>query len=98
MMKDMKNSLTSSNDEGTHKVMNEDFAFFMESSTIEYETERNCNLTKVGSQLDEKGYGIAMRKSESHFFNPVTSKSFLLFLHYRHFFLTIYIHIYKISS
>ncbi|KAK9686988.1 Ligand-gated ion channel [Popillia japonica] len=36
------------------------YAFFMESSQIEYERERDCELTQVGSWLDTKGYGIAM--------------------------------------
>ena len=38
------------------------YAFFMESSTINYNTERNCEVVKVGGELDEKGYGIAMKK------------------------------------
>lgn len=65
----------------------------MESTTIEYEVERNCNVSKVrlelhyhiplhtplssvsthsysspqvGPLLDSKGYGIAMKKSESY--------------------------------
>ncbi|CAG03492.1 unnamed protein product, partial [Tetraodon nigroviridis] len=29
-----------------------------ESSTIDYITRRNCNLTKVGGLIDSKGYGI----------------------------------------
>ncbi|XP_033217368.1 glutamate receptor ionotropic, kainate 2-like isoform X2 [Belonocnema kinseyi] len=66
MMNDAKNCLTSSNEEGVEKVKTEDFAFFMESSTIEYETERDCSLTKIGPQLDEKGYGIAMRKNSPY--------------------------------
>lgn len=36
--------------------------FFMESTSIEYITERNCNLTQIGSPLDSKNYGIATRK------------------------------------
>lgn len=35
----------------------------MESSSIEYMIERNCEVTQVGGLLDDKGYGIAMRKS-----------------------------------
>ena len=42
-----------------------DYAFFMESSSIEYQASRECGVRKVGSNLDEKGYGIAMRKSKS---------------------------------
>lgn len=39
------------------------FAFLMESTSIEYVVERNCDLTQIGGMLDSKGYGIAMRQS-----------------------------------
>ncbi|XP_067000033.2 glutamate receptor ionotropic, kainate 2-like [Anabrus simplex] len=54
--------LTVDNDEGLEKVKNENYAFFMESSSIEYFTERNCDVQQYGGLLDNKGYGIAMRK------------------------------------
>lgn len=59
-----KEFLTETNIEGVERVENENYAFLMESTTIEYITERRCSLTQVGSLLDEKGYGIAMRKSK----------------------------------
>ena len=31
------------------------YAFLMESSTLEYLTAQNCNLTKIGTNLDSKG-------------------------------------------
>ena len=34
---------------------NVNYAFLMESSTLEYLTAQNCNLTKIGSNLDSKG-------------------------------------------
>lgn len=40
------------------------YAFLMESTSIEYVIERNCELTQVGSMLDSKGYGIAMPPSK----------------------------------
>lgn len=40
----------------------------MESTSIEYLTERHCDVTQIGGLLDEKGYGIAMRKSTKIFF------------------------------
>lgn len=40
------------------------YAFLMESTTIDYYVERNCNLTQIGKQLDSKGYGIALPFSE----------------------------------
>ncbi|XP_058983025.1 glutamate receptor ionotropic, kainate 2 isoform X2 [Musca domestica] len=55
--------MTSTNAEGVERVEKENYAFLMESTTIEYITERRCSLTQVGSLLDEKGYGIAMRKN-----------------------------------
>lgn len=41
----------------------------MESTSIEYVIERNCELTQIGGMLDSKGYGIAMRQSKSTFCN-----------------------------
>ncbi|KAH1017767.1 hypothetical protein HUJ05_008364 [Dendroctonus ponderosae] len=53
---------TSSNQEGVDQVVKGkgSYAFLMESTTIEYIIERNCELTQVGGMLDSKGYGIAM--------------------------------------
>nr|XP_018907676.1 PREDICTED: glutamate receptor ionotropic, kainate 2-like isoform X1 [Bemisia tabaci] len=51
------------NAEGVDRVMKGkgSYAFFMESTSIEYQVERNCeNLMQVGGLLDSKGYGIAM--------------------------------------
>lgn len=42
-----------------------DYAFLMESSSIEYVIERNCDVTQIGGLLDDKGYGIAMKKSKT---------------------------------
>lgn len=63
-MQDNPDVMTSSNEEGVSRVLNEKYAFFMESTSIEYEVERKCDLTQVGNLLDNKGYGIAMRKSK----------------------------------
>ncbi|XP_030558727.1 glutamate receptor ionotropic, kainate 2 isoform X1 [Drosophila novamexicana] len=62
-MKDNPQYMTNSNQEGVDRVENSNYAFLMESTTIEYITERRCTLTQVGALLDEKGYGIAMRKN-----------------------------------
>lgn len=50
------------NDEGLERVLKgkRSYAYFMESSAIEYQLERHCDLMKVGDLLDSKGYGIAM--------------------------------------
>ncbi|KAL5284003.1 GRIK3 family protein [Megaselia abdita] len=54
--------LVSQNGDGVQKVLTENYAFLMESTSIEYQLARLCNLTQIGGLLDEKGYGIAMRK------------------------------------
>lgn len=52
------------NDAGVEKAKKDNrYAFLMESSTIEFITERHCEVSQVGGKLDEKGYGIAMKKS-----------------------------------
>jgi hypothetical protein len=59
--------MTSSNEEGLDKAKEGKYAFLMESSTIEYITQRHCEVVQVGGMLDEKGYGIAMKKSKKRF-------------------------------
>ncbi|RVE41858.1 hypothetical protein evm_013502 [Chilo suppressalis] len=61
-----KQKLPTSNDIGIEKVMTENYAFFMESTSIEYTIERNCEVTMVGENLDSKGYGIAMKKNSTY--------------------------------
>ena len=53
---------TRNNQEGIERVQKSkrNYAFIMESTSIEYATERYCNLEQVGGWLDSKGYGIAM--------------------------------------
>lgn len=51
------------NDEGLERAKKGKYAFLMESSTIEFMTQRHCEVAQVGGKLDEKGYGIAMKKS-----------------------------------
>ncbi|XP_014247014.1 glutamate receptor ionotropic, kainate 2-like [Cimex lectularius] len=56
------------NDAGVKRVMeNDDYAFLMESTSIEYEVERKCELHQIGGLLDNKGYGIAMRRNSSYY-------------------------------
>lgn len=57
---------TKSNQEGVERVSKgkRGYAFLMESTSIEYEVERNCDLTQIGGLLDSKGYGIAMPVSK----------------------------------
>lgn len=46
------------NEEGIHRVLTSDYAFLMESTTIEFVTQRNCNLTQIGGLIDSKAYGV----------------------------------------
>lgn len=57
---------TTKNVEGVERVIKGkgSYAFLMESTSIEYVIERNCDLTQVGGLLDSKGYGIAMPPSK----------------------------------
>ncbi|KAL1492274.1 hypothetical protein ABEB36_012749 [Hypothenemus hampei] len=61
-MKEHPNEMTNENEEGIRRVECENYAFLMESTTIEYVIERHCSLAQVGGLLDDKGYGIAMKK------------------------------------
>ncbi|XP_075975527.1 glutamate receptor ionotropic, kainate 2-like [Anticarsia gemmatalis] len=56
------------NDEGLDRVIKgkRAFAYFMESTAIEYQLERHCDLMQVGGLLDSKGYGIAMPFDSSY--------------------------------
>ena len=56
------NVFVPSNKLGRERVAEGNYAFLMESASIEYIVERNCNLTQIGSLLDSKGYGIATKK------------------------------------
>jgi len=48
------------NQEGIDRVKAESYAFLMESTSIEYVVQRECNLTQIGGLLDNKGYGIGL--------------------------------------
>lgn len=61
-MKQHPEYMTNENEEGVKRVETENYAYLMESTTIEYVTQRHCSLAQVGGLLDDKGYGIAMKK------------------------------------
>lgn len=56
--------MTNTNEEGVNRVEEENYAFLMESTSIEYMVERRCSLAQIGGLLDDKGYGIAMGKGK----------------------------------
>ncbi len=52
------------NQEGIDRVKAESYAFLMESTTIDYTVQRECNLTQIGGLLDNKGYGIGLPEGQ----------------------------------
>lgn len=64
MLKHADEVFMKSNEEGRKAVEERDgtYAFLMESASIEFTVERECNLTQIGGLLDSKGYGIATAK------------------------------------
>ncbi len=53
---------TSTYNEGVGRVLQGNYAFLMESTTISYLLAQNCNLTQIGGLLNSKGYGIGLPK------------------------------------
>lgn len=49
-------------EDGIKRVLEDDYAFLMESTMLDYAVQRDCNLTQIGGLLDSKGYGIATPK------------------------------------
>ena len=47
---------TNSNSEGVQRVLETDgqYAYLMESNSIQYQIERNCELTQIGCLLETK--------------------------------------------
>ncbi|XP_076630847.1 glutamate receptor ionotropic, kainate 2 isoform X2 [Colletes latitarsis] len=78
MMEARPSVFTKSNDEGVERVLKKyDYAFLMESTTIEYRMERNCELDKVGGLIDNKGYGIALPRN-SPYRTPISGAILML--------------------
>ncbi|KAG5882514.1 hypothetical protein JTB14_033315 [Gonioctena quinquepunctata] len=61
-MEEHPEEMVSSTEDGIERAETENYAFFMESATIEYAVRRHCNLSSYGGLLDNKGFGIAVRK------------------------------------
>lgn len=55
--------MVDSNEDGLKKAQNENYAFLMESTSLEYYTERFCDVAMVGDLIDDRNYAIGMRKS-----------------------------------
>lgn len=56
--------LVEGNKEGFERVKSENYAFLAESTSIDYQVQRNCELMQVGDLLDTKGYGLAGPKGK----------------------------------
>ncbi|KAK9882220.1 hypothetical protein WA026_019734 [Henosepilachna vigintioctopunctata] len=65
-MQEHPEDMPSDNSQGVKLAEQTKYAFFMESTSIEYEMERHCDLNMYGDFLDRKGYGIAMRKNSTY--------------------------------
>ena len=59
MESDRPSVFVDTNQKGVERVKKGDYAFLMESTSIEYLMERECDLYQVGGLLDLKSYGIA---------------------------------------
>ncbi|XP_034472188.1 LOW QUALITY PROTEIN: glutamate receptor ionotropic, kainate 1 [Drosophila innubila] len=55
-------AFTSNNGEGVERVRKEKgkYAFLMETTSMTYNIERNCDLRQIGGQIGEKHYGLAV--------------------------------------
>lgn len=72
MQKNAAQAYVKNNGEGIAKVKQGNYAYLMEATSIEYNTERECNLTQIGGLLDSKGYGIAVKKGKQKEVNLFT--------------------------
>lgn len=53
-------------EDGTTKVMNENYAFIIESHALQTWTEEQfCSIEQVGERLNTIFHGIAVKKSET---------------------------------
>lgn len=66
MKKQVPSVLVSKSEAGMQMVIDRkgDYAFFAETTFIQYYTHRNPDLVRVGEKLDSKEYGIGMPMSE----------------------------------
>ena len=51
--------------EGIDRVLDGNYAFLMESTMIDFQIQRYCDLMQVGGLLDSKGYGIGTPRGRS---------------------------------
>ncbi|UYV80329.1 hypothetical protein LAZ67_18002464, partial [Cordylochernes scorpioides] len=66
MQKFKPSAFVEGTEEAEKRVQEGNYAYFTEAAFIEYKMERECNLTRIGSQLDTKNYGIATKKGSKY--------------------------------
>ena len=66
-MENRGNVFTKTSEDGIERVENENYAFLMESTSIEYNVQRKCHLTQIGGLLDSKGYGVATPQGKHNY-------------------------------
>lgn len=49
------NAFVEKYEDGIKRVLEENYAFLMESTMLDYAVQRDCNLTQIGGLLDTKG-------------------------------------------
>lgn len=66
MLSQEPDGFVDSNEKGLYQVTHykHKYAFFCESTTIEFYTHQDCDVVQVGDKLDSKQYGIGMPLSE----------------------------------
>jgi len=54
---------TISNAQGIERVKESDgqYAYIMDSASLEWTVEKDCNLIKVGETFSSKGYGVVLQ-------------------------------------
>ncbi len=67
-MQSNPHNFVQSTEEGIERVLKRNYAFFSESTMIDYNVQKSCNLTQIGGLLDSKGYGIATQKGFEAFY------------------------------
>ncbi|XP_031627054.1 glutamate receptor ionotropic, kainate 2-like [Contarinia nasturtii] len=67
MEKNRDVAFVKNNQAGLEKVQNSDYAFLMESTSLLYFTERNCDVTMAGDLIDDRNYAIGMPKNYKYY-------------------------------
>jgi len=71
-MTNNENAFVKNSEDGIERVIKEEgnYAFFAESTVVDYVTKRRCQTKQVGGLLDSKSYGIGLPK-DSPYYEPI---------------------------